>query len=58
MKDTMNYVLLGDRNNFPETFLKNGLWGKNQFDKVKMQHVQNASTARLHQVQGKNVKII
>ena len=41
-------------NDFWKNISKKWIFTKKQFDKVKMQYVQNSSTARYHQLQGKN----
>ena len=37
-----------------KNILNKWIFRKKKFDKVKIQYVQNASTARYHQMQGKN----
>ena len=49
---SIHYVLSDGKNHVSKINLKRGILGENQFDKVKMQFVQNASTERLHKVHG------
>ena len=41
-----------------ENIFKKWIFREKQFDKVKTQYVQDASTARYHQLHGKNFKVI